>query len=841
MPLPNQNIPEWKKDKDWMIKCCASIVQMSQTSRVSKARDKFCYDIWHGIQEESNYDYLRKVGDYEYPAKVRFVPLIRPKGDRLISEETKRPFSFRAYTIDTTSIKSKEDKKFEYIVGKMTANIKGIHDQHALAQKEIAIQKSQIQQQVAQFQESGEPIPPEMQMQVEQINTQLDYSDYIINHQRILSSDELEKTEFLFKYDYKEFLEVLSERGVQYLIANQELHQMFSQGMEDRVITDKEYYYVDWDPGMPDPVARKTDIMGFYYGGDSEITDVGDAEWCMEERWMSVNQIVDEMGDEIDFEAMEKLKKRSSYINTQSGYGYGSYGYNHGANSIGSGNTSVDGCGSDTLYGNAEDYANVIRVSMCYWQSPRKLEFKKSPNPHQEGKFFTKLMKDGDRVRPDKGEEKEKGYINDLYAGVVIDQDIFLRTRKKNVVRRIDRYSRIKLPYVGPAFNYYTRRPYSLVWAAKDIQILYNLVHYHKELWIALSGVKGFIMDKSQKPEGMSMTEWTYQRKLGIGWIQSVRSGLNRQPTFNQFQQFDDTLGQSIQYLLTVLDHLESLCGDVMGVSRQRMGEVAPTDQVGTTEQSIQMSSLVTEIMYYKHDKVKKEVLTRLANLCKIAWKDGKRGSYVLGDMGQELLNIPKGQINRADYDIFVSDSGKENKLINDMRQVAFGTFQKGEMNFAQMVKMFRIENIRELEKTVDKYTEISRKNNMEDEQARSQMVVQQKEADNEFKMLLEKQKGDIKQLSVDVEHAKLDWEKQKFNIEQGLAQQEQSVEANQGQQKIDNEQEMETAFLQEDKRQANMEYELSKTELAIKGIEATIDDVQEGNKKRPEKVSDKN
>ena len=120
MPLPNQNIPESSKNKEWMKRSVSAIVKMSFTSKISKAKDKFCYDMYNGIQNDQDFDYLRKVGDYEYPAKIRFVPLLRPKFDRLRAEETKRPFNWRVFSIDSNSVNDKNQKKFEKIVSVMS-------------------------------------------------------------------------------------------------------------------------------------------------------------------------------------------------------------------------------------------------------------------------------------------------------------------------------------------------------------------------------------------------------------------------------------------------------------------------------------------------------------------------------------------------------------------------------------------------------------------------------------------------------------------------------------------------------------------------------------------------
>jgi len=818
MSLPNQNIPESKKDKHWMQRNVGSIVRMSFTSREAKAKDKFCYDIYNGVQNEGDFDYLRKVDDYEYPAKIRFVPLLRPKLDRLRAEETKRPFNWRTYSIDSNSVDDKQQKKFQKIVAQMAANKKkiSVEYQNALTNiEQMQAQLAQVEQQAAQ--ELGQ-VPPEMQFQLQQAQKELETGKFVISHESMISQKELEDIEVYFKYKYKDFLEIIAEKGLKYMIATQGLKDLFNLGFEDKLVVDKEFYFADWedDSGHEDPIVRKVNPMGFYYSGDSEVQWVGDAEWCMEERFMSINQVIEEFGDKLSFQDMEKLKNRSDYINTQSGYGYGY----HGSNTHGIGDGNVDGC-NDALYSGSEDYSSTVRVCRCYWKSATKIRAKKSPNPHREGSYFTHMMSDGEKIKPEKGEKEQVGYKNDIYQGVLIDSNIFVDCRKKRVVRSNDNYGRAELPYVGRAHNYYTRKPYSLVWAAKDVQILYNIIHYHKELWLALSGVKGFIMDKSQIPEGMSMKEWMYQRKIGVGWIQSVRSGMNRQPSFNQFQNFDDSMGPGIQYLIMMLQHLEALASSITGVSPQRMGDVAPTDQVGTTEQSIRNSALVTEIIFYDHEQVKRRVLTRVINLCRGAWKTGKKGSYILGDFAQELLNVPASTLERADYMVFASDSGKEEKALQDLKGFAIAQQQKGLLTFGNVVKLYNVDSLRELEAKVEQYEEIANKRMQANTEGERQHDMQMKQMDQELKMMIDKQSEESKMMMAQIEQAKLQWEQQKFTMDQGLKRYEIDKKDLTQNKDIDVEQSTEMAFLDQQKKESNQEFQLEKADLAMSGVEA--------------------
>lgn len=837
MSLPNQNIPESAKGQEWMKRCVSSIVRMSFDSRLSKEKDKFCYDIYNGVQNDGDFDYLRKVDDYEYPAKIRFVPLLRPKFDRLRAEETKRPFNWRVFSIDSNSIMDKNQKKFEAIIQAMSSNKKKMNQSYEAALQNLDDIKFQIDQARAKSKEEIGEVPQELEQQLRMAEREIDMGRYVISHENIISEKELQDIEVYFKYKYKDFLEIMAEKGIKFIIATQNLKDVFNLGFEDKLVVDKEYFYVDWEStfNSEDPEVRKVNPMGFYYAGDSQVEWVGESEWCMEERFMTVNQIIDEYGNSLSFEDLEKLKTRSSYINTYSGYGYGYHGDSYSGYD---GTNSVDGCGSGTLYAGTEEFSNMIRVCKCFWQSPRKIRIKKSQNPHQSNSFFTHVVSDDEKIKEEKGEKEESKYINDVYQGVLIDTGIFVDLRKKEIVRSNDNFGKVELPYIGRAHNYSTKKPYSLVWAAKDVQILYNIIHYHKELWLALSGVKGFIMDKSQLPDGMSMKEWMYQRKMGVGWIQSVRSGLNKQPTFNQFQNFDDSMGPGIQYLLQMLAHLEQLASSITGVSPQRMGDVAPTDQVGTTQASIQNSSLVTEIIYYDHEQVKRRVLNRIINLCRRAWKKGRRGSYVLGDFAQELLDIPQDTLERADYMIFASDSGKEERALQDLKTLAFQEQSKGVLTFANLVKLYNVDNLRELEAKVEQYEEIAMQRMQANEQQKQQHDIQLKQMDVELKKMLDKQSEDSKMMMAQLEEAKFKWDMQKFSMEQELKNKDIELNNTISNKKIDTERDVELSYLAEQKRQADQDFVISKADLAMASVEATQNQIQK-NQSNKEKIKD--
>jgi len=812
MGLPSQNIPEKEKDFNWGKSCVTSIIKMVGNSYLLKMKDKFCFDMYNGVFNEADYDYLRKVDSYEYPAKIRFIPLLRPKADLLRSQEIQRPFKFRPYTVDQTSVEQKSDAVTREVLGviknKMMMKLQLITS----AKEQLEQVRGQIDQMQQQAQQEGKQIPPQQMAAMKQAQNELDLAMSPLSSEQILSQAELEKIDTYYKYTHRDFLEVIGENSLNYMIAKYRIRDMFNRGFEDKMCTDKEYYYAHYHPGDPDPVVRRVNPLNFYYSNDEESTWVGDAEWTMEERYMTLNQIIDEFKFDIKEEHMEILKKKFFYYYDASRFAFYPNTFQYGNPA----DYNTDNCFGTSLYAGTMDLSNKIRVCYATWKSTRELKFKQSPNKYIPDMPFTHWMNDDDDA-PRKEETLVARYVNDIWEGVAIDSNIFLRIQKMPYqLREIDTYGKVSNPYIGWAHNNIERRPYSLIWAAKDIQILYNLIHYHKELWLALSGVKGFIMDKSQMPDGMSMQEWLYQRKLGMGWIQSVREGLTRQPTYNQFQSFDDSISPAIQYLTGILSHLEELASNIMGVSRQRLGAMNNSDGKGTSEMAISQSALVTEIIFHQHDQVKRRVLERTLNLCRLAWKGGKRGQYVIGEMAQAILNVPEGALNSAQFEVWMDDNGKQERLITDLRQVAAQQYGKGAVTLNQLVHFFTLDNLKDLEHTLEKYGDLAEQKAGQAFESQQQADAAKDKANADLQIMLEKIKAGYQNADIEIQQKKLDLDSMKFKEETRLREMEITTRSSDSRYTTDEKASVDLKYLESENQQSLLEYQNEREKIAM-------------------------
>jgi len=687
MPLIEQDIPFKEKDKEWIkrnLKAISGDVEIKKTDRI---RDLKSRAMWNADQDSRDFEYLTRVGEYDLPAFVRFIPLIRPKGERLKGDFIERPFNYTIFASDEKSIRTRYDRIQQAHYSNLRANLFNQLNQIQAFTQQIYQQLQQPQQTQVQNPDGqivqGPPppqapvIPPEkaMQMQVAQ---------KIMEMEGMMTQEDIRKIEEKIPMSSLEMHEDLARKGLEYLRFTTDLDKKFYDGFEQKIITDKPYFLVDWDNRYENPFLELVNSDNFYYAHDDEIDFVQESEWQCLERYMSISNIITKWRFDLSEEDYQALDQRRQRIGTTS-FNYNNFQY-----------TSSYG---QFLY-SMGDITGLERVRQYWFRSPRRIVWKKVPNKYLPGEFHRKMVDETaiiDEPLRD-GEEYQAFYMDEVFMGVQIGDNIFIKLQKKPVVlRSIDKFGKVQLPVMGKACYSKGHRPYSLVYAATDVQVLWNIVHYHKELWMALAGVKGSVMDKSQKPDLMSDTEWRYQRKLGTMWIQSEKRG--KQFSFNQFREYDDSLSQGFTQLLNLTEHLDQLCGKIMGISDPRMGNNEPYDKVGNVDRSIRQSTLATESVFWEYDMIRRMACERLINLNRLAWKNGKTASYIDDNDEMVIMNIPPGILYAADYKIHMKPGGLEQKKLEVMRQIVMNSDMAKNTRLSQLGELFAKDNLKELQR----------------------------------------------------------------------------------------------------------------------------------------------
>jgi len=636
--FPRQLLSDKEKDKKWceqnLDAMAPYIAQHNNSLYVNnRYRDIRNYQAYHGHFDPKDYEHVTDQYGTPFPARMTNYNIIAPKIDLLTSEELRRPLETQVSSINKSAVQRKEDIKVGLVAEAILSDV-----------------KKQVNETM------GMPIA-----------------------ENVMGMDIPDDIETFMRYTYKEAIEETVEDGLNYLKERYRWRDLFRNGFRDLLVTGKVFYKAEIING--DPSIRKIDPRNIAFDVSIESDYLDNAQWVVEQRWLGINQILDEYGDELTKEDIVELEKMR---HISSGDELAHY------------NSSLDWIQYDTSTG--------VKVRLIHgeWKSIRAIKVKVSPNKYNPSSPFRKLVKD--TYKPRKGEEVETKHVDDIWEATKIGGKILVNCRRRpNQVRSVDDAGPTSLSYTGCIHNLSSGRVTSLVDVLKHIQMLYNVVMYHIELTLSRAGGKAVVYDVSQMPSniGMDMQTVLYHIKNdGIIPINSRDEGADT-ARFNQFQQVDFTLSNSVQQLMNLKLMLEQTAGQVCGISPQREGAVSQYEAVGNVQRTVLQSNLVTEGWFFQHSEVKKRVIEQVCNLMKIAWADGKKAGYILGDGGYKMLKVlPDVSLN--DYGIFITEGGKEDAIKQAITQMAQSALQSGNLNLLDVIKVLKSETLTEAEHVLE-------------------------------------------------------------------------------------------------------------------------------------------
>ena len=682
--FPSQLVSEKEKTIEWcnqMITAVMGYISSESSPYTSnRSTDLLSYNIYNGHINRDSYKYVTEQYGATYPARLVNYPIIQPKIDLLLGEDLRRPLDYKVSTINKDAVVRKEDFKVSLM---MNSLLKDIH-------QEIK-------------QESG----VEIDMEGQELPIPEDIDTYM-------------------RYNYREMVEEVAQDGLEYLIQRYGLIEDFKNGFRDLLVTGKEFYKVYVKDG--DPYCRRVDPRSIVFDIGIESDFLDDSQWVGEERWLTINEILDEFKDDLSSADISELNNMAQTMG--GGDDYNSYNTNF-----------------QWIEWNRQTGLRV-RVVSVEWKSIRALKFKISKNKFNPRAPFKKLVADDYKAR--KNETIETRYVDDIWEGTKIGGKVLVRCqRRDNQVRSVDDAGKADLSYVGVLKNNTAGRTISMVHLMKSVQMLYNIVMYHIELAMARSGGKAVIYDVSQMPAnlGMDMQQVMYHIKNdGIIPINSKDEG-NQAHTFNQFQQVDFTLSNSVQQLINLKLMLEETAGSISGVSKQREGAVSQYEQVGNVQRSVVQSSMVTESWFHSHNECKKRVLERLCDLMKVAWAGGKKAATILGDGAYKFLSVMP-DISLNNYGLYVGDGGKDENMKQIIAQLAQSALQSGQIDFMSVIKVMKTDTMTEaehvLERAMDEMKKIQAQA-AESEQAEKQAEAEAKQAEFEAEAQLKQMDNETK------------------------------------------------------------------------------------------------
>ena len=659
---PKQNISENDKDETWANENIDWCISMSPLWWRQVTDDY--YSFYNGDRTDKQFKHITDTYGVEFPAgKLKHVPLIRPLISRILSEAEERIFEFAAHSEDTESIENK------------------IRDVSGQILKEILqIIKSE-----------GDP------------------------------NKALDKVQRYYQEEYKSETEIGVQHMLNQYIKKHRMDRQFSEQFEDKAVTGQEFYRVQVNRIGEDPIYKVIKPGQIFYA-DNSVKWVNECDWVVHPELMTPSEILDRFGERMKPDDIKKIESWLDMYQKDAFYKISSA-------------AQLDQIinNRDVNTGHSFNNATVnhkVAVYHVEWKSIRRIDYLKNENQYAEDAPFIKVL-DNESLRELPGSRKKKikyGYVQDLWSGIRIGDDVFVdQGRVKHAVRSMSTPSRVYLTFNGLTHNGKVK-PYSLIGETKDIQDQYDLLHYHKENLIALSGSRGSYMDLGQLPDfktgnpADNIKMYLYYRKMGVAFVDRSKDGaLSPGSTaFNQFPQFDDTLGTGFQAILTAITALEETASRVVGVNRQQMGQTQQYDGKGTNQQAQINSGMVTEYIFNEHDEFVERALTDIANAARVAYKNGLVGHYTDNRMQQQIFRLDNANFPFADWGIHITNRTSDKRSIQELKQLSSELVREGLMNVEDMLPMFRQSGLAEITRQIQ-VSVTRRREEMEEQQKQIQ------------------------------------------------------------------------------------------------------------------------
>lgn len=678
---PKQKLARSQKTEQWARECVDWVIQASSNNKYSNyAKIKANYDLYNNIIDDDDFRYVTNPYgiDENFPARLHNYNIITPKINLLTGEEIKRPFNFRAVAVNSEAVSELQEKRKQMLMEYLEAEL--LND---LAQQGVNIE---------------DPAAMEA-LNPEQIDKYMNYSD----------SDMREST---------------ANKLLNYFVKKQNLEFKFNKGFKDALISDKEYYYIGIDGN--EPYCEVVNPLDLDYDMDPDLDFIQDGQWVRHTKYMTPNQALDEYHRDLT----------DSDINLLDGWGVSGT----------TGNISNLGVNNSAWVNNfhSETNASYIPVTRVEWKSMRKIGYLK---------YYDENLEEQETIvdetyKPDKenGETIEWDWISEVWEGTKIGEAIYVRIRPKRVqYRSIDNPSICKLGFVGTTYNSRNSESSSLIDLVKHHQYLYNIIMYRMELEIAKAKGKKMVMDIAQIPRsmGIDLDKWMYYfDTMNIGFINSFEEGTGlgqgKSSNFNQFTAVDMTLSQSVGQYISILNKIEEQCETLMGVSRQRQGAISSNETVGGVERAVVQSSNITEPIFYMHNEVKKHVLTHLIETAKVVMPENHKINYIMDDMSRIFLEI-SDEFADADYGVFITNSAKEVRALEDLRAMAQQAAASGLMTLTDLITIFDSNSMADIKSVVQKSEEkaeeakqLEHENVMEQIQMQAEAELERQEAEHD-------------------------------------------------------------------------------------------------------------
>jgi len=685
--IPQQKLPLSKKNKKWRESCVEAYIELSLYG-VNERKDdlKRLYDYYNGVIYEDDYRYVTQ-----------------PYG----KSRTNFPSKMRNYPIIKPIIDlllgEKSKRPLNYTVT--------VQNGDAVSQKEKAKQQAIYQNLQQRFLKVLAETNPEAMQNIE-------------TPEEIPMPKEIADQ---FENSYVDNRAIKGQHAMTYIMQQSEVYDKIQKAWFHFLVSGE--VYTHRGVRNKEPFYEVLNPIDIDYDKDPDIEFVEDGDWALVRKYVHASSVVDSFYESLtDEQVLELEEPRQSDPESYLLYRRAR-------------------AGSDP-----NTYRNrLIEVVTVYWKSRKRVGFLEYMDPETGA---MEEMEVDEKFRMPK-ELKETGakvtylWVNEVWEGTRIDGRFYININPvANQRLSIDNASTCKLPINGRKYSDINADNISLVSLGIPYQLNYNIYKYRMELAIARSKDIIAQFDINMIPKKWDMDKFMYYVEgTGIAWVDYNKEGIQLNP---QHQSVLDMSIKTISQYITLLESILQEWEKISGVSRQRQGTIGAYEGKASSQQAILQSSHITEDIFRKFARLEQRDLQALLDYSKEAWLTGKQGMFVMPDGTTDFLDIDTLQHMEANYGIFVSDAGKDQQRLDQIKGLAQAMIQNG-TKASMVAEMFESESFSQIKgklKAAEKAAAELEQAQQQAQQAQAQQQMQMQQQEME-RASIDKEKD--RQLDIEV------------------------------------------------------------------------------------------
>ncbi len=292
----------------------------------------------------------------------------------------------------------------------------------------------------------------------------------------------------------------------------------------------------------------------------------------------------------------------------------------------------------------------------------------------------------------------EWGWINEWYQGIKIGPDIY----HMKPFKLLD-YN----PIIGLNHEIKNTDSQSLVDLMKPFQVIYNVCMnqlfelLQKEVGkVQLMSLRHVPIPKDGDAQD-ALDIWEMEaRKRGVVFIDDSPENLKSPSSFNQFTALDLTRTQEMQTRYNLCVQIKNECWELIGMSKQRMGNVTASESATGTNTAMQQSFSQTEPLFVAHEYNLGFLYQAIIDASQYieSAKPQSTVSYVNSEGGAAFIQVNGNDLKFRDLKVFATNRPEDTQMFNELRALSQAIIQNGGSVY-DVVELYSSKSQRQLKK----------------------------------------------------------------------------------------------------------------------------------------------